>query len=103
MYQSLKKLSDHSYIEIHRCYLDTDTVKDILWAHPASIDLLHAFLQVLIIDCKYKTNMYRLSLMEIIGVTSTEMTFSIVFAYVKNEWKDNSSWCLDRLRSLMHG
>jgi len=85
------------------CYPDTYTVKDILRARPASINLLHTFPRVLIIDCTYKTNRYRLPLMKIVGVTSTEMTFSIVFAYLKDEREDNFSWCLDRLRSLMHG
>jgi len=41
--------------------------------------------------------------MEIVGVTSTEMTFSIAFAYLEAERKDNFCWCLDSLRSLMHG
>jgi len=43
MQQLMNKLSEHTYIEVHRNCPDTDTVKDILWAHPASIDLLHAF------------------------------------------------------------
>jgi len=77
MQQLLKKLFNHSYIEIHRWCPDTDTVKDIVWAHPASIDLLHVFPRVLIMDCTYKTNRYRLPLMEIVGVASTEMTFFI--------------------------
>jgi len=54
-------------------------------------------------DCTYKTNRYRLSLMKIVRVTSTKMTFSIVFPYLKAEWEDKFSWCLDILRSLMHG
>ena len=103
MQQLLKNLSEHGYIEIHRCCPDIDTVKDIFWAHPTCIYLLHAFSQVLIMDCTYKTNKYRLPLMEIVGVTSTEMNFSIVFAYLEAEREDNFSWCLDRLRSLMHG
>jgi len=56
--------------------------------------------------------------MEIVGVTSTELTFSVAFAYLKAEhwidfyvafaylevkWEDNFSWCLDSLKSLMHG
>ena len=41
--------------------------------------------------------------MEIVGVTSTEMTFSVAFAYLEAEREDNFSWCLDSLRSLMHG
>jgi len=98
MQQLLEKLFDHSYIEIHRCCPHTDTVKDILWAHPATVDLLHAFPRVLIMDCTYMTNRYRLPSMEIIGVISTEMTFSIAFAYLKTEREDKFSWCLDRLR-----
>ena len=78
-------------------------LKDIVWAHPASIDLLHVFPYVLIMDCIYKTNRYRLLLMEIVRVTSIEMTFSVAFAYLEAEWEDNFSWCLDSLRSLMHG
>jgi len=38
--------------------------------------------------------------MEIVGVTSIEMTFSITFTYLKAEREDNFRWCLDRPRSL---
>jgi len=58
MQQLMNKLSEHAYIVVHRSYLDADTVKDILWAHPTSIELLHAFLRMLIMYCTYKTNMY---------------------------------------------
>ena len=51
MQQLIKKLSEHAYIDVHRSCPDIDTVKDILWAHPTSIELLHAFLRVLIMDC----------------------------------------------------
>jgi len=77
-------------------------VKDILLAYPASIELLHTFPQVLIMDCTYKTNMYRLPLIEIVGVTSTDITFSVVFAYLDVEREDNFSWCLDSLKCQMH-
>ena len=52
-------------------------------------------------DCTYKTNRYKLSLIEIVEVTSTEMTFSSAFAYLEVEREDNFSWCLGSLRSLM--
>ena len=69
-------------------------------------------------DCIYKSNKYQLLLMEIVGVTSTELTFSVAFVYLKAEhwidfyvafaylevkWEDNFSWCLDSLNALMHG
>ena len=53
-------------------------------------------------DCTYKTNRYQLPLMEIVRVTSTEMTFSVVFAYLKEEQEDNFNWCLDSLKFLIH-
>ena len=54
MQQLLKNLVKQVYIEVHKSPI-TDTVKDILWAHPTSIDLLHVFSQVLIMDCTYKS------------------------------------------------
>ena len=89
MQQLLKNLFEHAYIKVHRNYSDTDTIKDILWAHPASTNLLHVFHRALIMDYIYKTNNYRLPLMEIVGVTSTEMIFSVAFAYLKAGREEN--------------
>jgi len=69
--QLINHLCEHTYIEVHRSCPDTDIVKDLLWAHPTSIELLHAFSRILIMDCTYKTKKYQLSLKEIVGVTST--------------------------------
>lgn len=49
-------------------------------------------------DCTYR---YRLSLLEIVGVTSTNLTFSIAFAYLEKECDKNYTWTLERLKSLM--
>ncbi|KAL8494130.1 hypothetical protein ACS0TY_025063 [Phlomoides rotata] len=80
----------------------TNVVKDIFFAHPESVALLHAFPDILIMDCTYKTNRYQLPLLEIVGVTSTDMTFSIAFAYMKSERADNYLWACDLLKKLMH-
>lgn len=96
--QLLAQLLVHKYTEWHRCD-DTDTITDLLWAHPVSLDLWRAFPRVLIMDCTYKTN--RLPLLEIVGVTSTDMTFSVAFAYLGCEREDNYIWVLNILRSIM--
>ena len=83
------KLAEGRYIEWHRNYDNTDVVHDLFWAHPGSIDLLYAFFRILIMDYTYKTNRYHLPLLEIMGVTSTNLTFSIAFAYIDTERKDN--------------
>jgi len=73
MQQLLKNLSEQAYIEAHRSCSDKGTIKYTLWAHPASIDLLHVFSHVLMMDFTYKPNRYQLPFMEIVGVSSTEI------------------------------
>ncbi|XP_058746934.1 uncharacterized protein LOC131619913 [Vicia villosa] len=40
---------------------------------------------------------YRLPLLEIFGVTSTKLTFSVAFAYLEHEREENFTWALKRL------
>ena len=56
MQQLMKKLNECKYVEWHRSNESIDYVWDLLWAHPTTIDLLHDFSSVLIMDCTYKTN-----------------------------------------------
>ncbi|XP_028082704.1 uncharacterized protein LOC114284030 [Camellia sinensis] len=74
MKQLLGKLAEHKYIEWHRCEQNTMVVIDLLWAHPFSLDLFHAFPRVLIMD------------------SST---------YLQFERTDNYVWALNILRGLM--
>ncbi|XP_057493207.1 uncharacterized protein LOC130778715 [Actinidia eriantha] len=52
-------------------------------------------------DCTYKTNGYRLPLIEIVGVTSIDLTLSAAIAYLQFERANNYTWALDMLRILM--
>ena len=52
-------------------------------------------------DCTYKTNRYRMPLLEIVGVTSTDMTFSVCFAYLQAEREENYAWALGVLHSVI--
>ncbi|KAL7111232.1 hypothetical protein ACP275_05G075400 [Erythranthe tilingii] len=97
------KLVENNYIQWHRSCKKTDEVTDMLWAHPISINLVRNFPYVLIMDCTYKTNRYRLPLLEIVGITSTHKTFSVAFAYLKSERAENYEWALTRLQTIMKG
>ena len=54
-------------------------MQDLFWTHPDSMKLLNAFNIVLMMVNTYKTNRYKLPLLEIVGVTSTRLTFSAAF------------------------
>ncbi|AES98802.1 hypothetical protein MTR_5g073000 [Medicago truncatula] len=96
-------------------YHDSDDVSDIFQAHPNGINLINTLPTVLVMGSIYKTNKYRLPLLEFVGNTSTEymfsvvddailgkrgVTFSIGFGYMMYEKEDNVSH--DRCRELLH-
>ncbi|XP_052172209.1 protein FAR1-RELATED SEQUENCE 5-like [Diospyros lotus] len=100
MQQLIKKLREYNYMEWHRSN-GSNCITDLFWAHPISIDLLKIFPHVLIIDCTYKTNRYRYPLLEIVGVTSTELTFPVAFVFMNHEYEDNYTWAMERLKNVM--
>ncbi|KAH7518290.1 hypothetical protein FEM48_Zijuj09G0155800 [Ziziphus jujuba var. spinosa] len=98
MQQLLSKLCKLDYVEWHRSNEEIGSVTDVFWAHPLGITLLQVFPRVLIMDCTYKTNRHRLPLLEIIGVPSTELTFSVPFVYLQSEREENYIWALEKLK-----
>ncbi|KAJ9552782.1 LOW QUALITY PROTEIN: hypothetical protein OSB04_016827 [Centaurea solstitialis] len=76
---------------------------DLFFAHPISLDIWRAFPHVVLMDATYSTNQYKMPLLEIVGVTSTNMTFCIVFIYVSNERESSYAWALDCLKLTMNG
>ncbi|XP_050888875.1 uncharacterized protein LOC127094048 [Lathyrus oleraceus] len=74
---------------------DEVIVRDIFWAYSHSIKLLNTFPTVLIIDSTYKTNKYKLPLLEMVGATSVEKTYSIEFAFLESEKEENVTYTLE--------
>ena len=52
-------------------------------------------------DSTYKTNLYRIPLFEIVGVTSTYLKYSVGFAFMTSEKEDNFTWALQMLLKLL--
>ena len=71
--------------------------------HPTSLELSVNFSSVLVIDATYKTNEYRKPLLEVVGMTSTNLTNSLMFAYLYNERTNRLTCALDTLKKWMVG
>ena len=95
MQHLMKLLERDQYIHWHRIK-DEDVVRDIFWCHPDAVKFVNTCNLVFLIDNTYKTNRYRLSLLDFVGVTPTGMTFSAGFAYVEGERVNNLVWTLQR-------
>ncbi|MBW0585319.1 hypothetical protein O181_125034 [Austropuccinia psidii MF-1] len=66
------------------------------FTHPLSIKLLHGFPHVILMDCTYKTNKYKMPLLNIVGFSSTNKTFSGAFCLMKNETEPSYTWALNQ-------
>ena len=84
-----------------RIQLNTDNrVTEVLFAHPKSIAYLRSYPDILILDCTYKTNRYKMPLLDMVGVDASQRSFCIAFAFLSGEEEANYVWALERLRSL---
>ncbi|XP_058775076.1 uncharacterized protein LOC131649327 [Vicia villosa] len=101
MEQLLKLLDDNHYVSRYIMCDDKVIVSDIFLTHAKSIKFFNTFPTVLIIGSTYKTNKYRLPLLEIVGVTSTEKTFSVGFTFLECDKQDNVTCALDICKSLL--
>lgn len=97
----MKLLNDNNYVSRCRTCEDGVTVQDIFWIHPDSIKLFNMLLTVLIVNSTYKTNKYRLLLLKIVGVTSIEKTYSVGFAFLESEKRENVTWALEVCRTIL--
>ncbi|XP_028180899.1 protein FAR1-RELATED SEQUENCE 6-like [Glycine soja] len=95
MQHLMRLLERVQYIHWHRLK-DEDVVRDSFWCHPDAVKLCNVCHLVFLIDSTYKTNRYRLPLLDIVGVTPTRMTFSAGFAYLQGERVNNLVWALER-------
>ncbi|KAH1210394.1 hypothetical protein GmHk_15G044716 [Glycine max] len=64
---------------------DENVVRVIFGSHPDAVKLTNACNLVFLIDSIYKTNRYMMSLLDIVGVTPTAMTFSATCVYFEGE------------------
>lgn len=96
----IAKLEEHKYTYWHRMNED-GIVTDLFWSPPKSGEMLRAFPRLLLMDSTYKTNRYHYPLLQIVGVTSTELTFSAAFALMESEKEANYTWVLEKLKGIM--
>ncbi|XP_058777076.1 PKS-NRPS hybrid synthetase cheA-like [Vicia villosa] len=100
MQQLFKLVEESGYVYWSRKKDESEVVRDIFGAYPESVKLLNLFPIVLIMDCIYKTNKYIQPLFEIVGMTSTKLTFVVASAYMEFEQRGTFCWVLDKLKQL---
>lgn len=81
----LFKNPEYKFIEWHWSNDQNESATDLFWAHPVGVEQLRAFSGAIVMDCIYKTNMYKYPLLKIIGVTLTHMLLTVAFAFLERK------------------
>jgi len=78
----------------------TKEIKKLFFVHKDMLEILCKNSKVLIMNCTYKTNKYKMPLLTICEVTSLGSTFIVGFAFLKKEIKNYYDWVLYHLIKL---
>ncbi len=76
-------------------------VTHLFFAHRKSLNNLAAYPEVLVMDCTYKTNWFDLPLFSIVGMTASNSTFFVAFAFLKQEAEADYAWSLENLQEAV--
>ncbi|XP_078159354.1 protein FAR1-RELATED SEQUENCE 5-like [Carex rostrata] len=73
----------------------------LFFAHPLSVKLTQNFPNIFIMDCTYKTNRYKMPLLDIIGISSSNTSFYSSFAFLKGESEKDYIWALKMFSKIL--
>ena len=79
---------------------EADQITRLFFSKESSQQILSVNHEVLLMNCTYKTNKYRLPLLVICGVTAINTTFYVAFCFLSSEYTEDYVWMLRQLRGL---
>ncbi|KAJ3705596.1 hypothetical protein LUZ61_009301 [Rhynchospora tenuis] len=80
---------------------EEDHITHLYVADPRSILLTRNFPNIFIMDCTYKTNRYKMPLLNIIGMTSFNTSFFSAFVFLKRERTEDYIWALRMFKETL--
>ena len=76
-------------------------VSHFFMAHPTSIRLARWYDRILLLDCTYKTNRFRMPLLSIVGRTEMNSTFSLAFAFLSEAGRADYICAHEQLQNML--
>jgi len=79
---------------------DNDKVTALFFSHRQCLELLRSNPFFLVMDCTYKTNKYKMPLLQIIGSTALGSMFFVAFCFLSSETAESYGFALRCLKSM---
>ena len=87
--QALMKFLNEAEYHLQYEKNETDQITRLFFANNSFQQILKVNHEVLLMNCIYKTNKYRPSLLVICDVTTINTTFYVIFCFLSSEYTDN--------------
>jgi hypothetical protein len=81
----------------------TKRLERLFFAHPQAVEIYKQHPNVLLMDCTYKTNRFRMPLLNICSVTGNRMTVQVAFCFLSGEKKESYEWAMEAFEELRTG
>ena len=94
-----KTLAKSDFATFTKVDLDGE-LKALFFCHSLSIKLLSTYHYILLLDCMYKPNKYKMPLLHIAGKTGASKSFSVAFCFLAEETQEYYQWALNCLLSV---
>lgn len=90
----VQKLKDLNYNPVEDVNPMTKKLEQLFFAHPNAIELRELHPDIILMDCTYKTNRFRMPLLNICAVTGNKKTIQIVLCFLSGEKDVSYEWAL---------
>ncbi|KAK9676560.1 hypothetical protein RND81_11G085200 [Saponaria officinalis] len=97
----LTSATEAGYVQYREINSERAQLTHIFMAHPEAIRMYRSYKFVVGIDSTYNTNTYEFPLVEMIEMTPTNQNFTIAYAIMESERKEDYVWMLEKLRTLL--
>lgn len=79
---------------------ERDQITQLFFSRVSSMKILKSNFEVLVMDCTYKTNRFKMPLLVITGQTGINTTFYVAFVFISHEDETSYKWALMALQDL---
>jgi hypothetical protein len=80
--------------------LNGNRVSHLFFMHPDSIRMLQQHPNVILLDCTYKTNRFRMPMLHLTGVTSMNKNYELAYAFLPSEKDEDYLFVTEALKEL---
>jgi MULE transposase domain len=75
---------------------------NLLFCHPASLEMARTYNCVLLMDCTYKVNRYNMPVLNVVGISHLRKTFFICFVFMGEETEGHYRWALNTIARVIY-